>query len=613
MSIQRSIFLALSLSAAMSSISCNATDDFDVSGEIYPVPIGEAGSKDDGVGNPAVAVNANVSDTEVWPVRHMWEERDETPESRAAGIAWSESSHLNWDEKYSAWIASMKKIPGSGDSSYRDTYEMITPYGKIISSPSLECAEVAMFQRAIFAAWYGLPFFLEATDDSKQRIFFGHFGARTANGRWRNSPLFAKYAANNGWKQGDPWPSDTNLRKMSLDGNKADANDVQPAIGKDAHLGAYVDEIFVNKRAGYFVLYMLDYFYSGSLADTVNTYNLRPEAIRAGDVLIRRWQRNGIGHTMMLKNVRKLDSGLLMAELIQGGMPRHQGEWTDEVEAKSSLTTEDAGGYGETGDTPPIPYWRLGGGIKRFRVARSVGGFWTNTYMPDDKAGWINSTDPSRLVPRPKHFEEILGEVPADQKRDSLVNTVESERKNLMMNPSSCASRSEREKAMDRLRQLADKLNTTQDVLMKQYRKIDDFVFMPLDYTSSKTCCWNTSSSSMYKVIMAYAEEEQAKATQEKMCVEPTVFRARSEKPAGYTGPMDGFQLWRDWAAKQGRSAEWVDANGKPAVWSEDEQCDQRASTDDRQSYSGGPSYCSLFGPPPPVDPPSTGPSDGGP
>jgi hypothetical protein len=603
MSIQRSIFLALSLSAAFSGFSCSSNDEFDLSGEISPIPIGDEGSKDDGVGNPAVAVNANVSDTEVWPVRHMWEERNETPEARAAGMAWPENSGLSWDEKYSAWISAMRKIPASSDQTYGDTYELMTPYGKTLAAPALECAEVAMFQRAVFAAWYGLPFFMEGIDDQKQRIFFGHFGARTASGRWRNSPLFSKYAANANWKQGDAWPTDSTLSKMTLDGNKADANDIQPAISKDAHLGAYLDQIFVNKRAGYFILFMLDYFYSGSLADPVNTYNLKPEAIRAGDVLIRRWQRNGIGHTMLLKTVRTLDSGLLMAEIVQGGMPRHQGQWTDEVEAKSSLMDEDAGGDGATSDTPPIPYWKLGGGIKRWRVARALNGMWTNTYMPEDKVNWINSTDPTNLVPRPKHFGDILGEVPPEQKRDSLLAQITAQRANLQMNPSSCESRTERENAFDSLRGLAEKLNTTQDALMKQYHTLDDFVFTPLYYSSAKTCCWDTSSASMYRIVMDYAKEEQANATAQMKCVTPTVFRAHPDKPAGYTGPMDGYQLWRDWAAKKGRSAEWVDANGKPAEWHEDETCDQRANMDDSENSIYGGAYCDLFGPPPPPDP----------
>ncbi len=586
--------------------ACSPAEDLDVAGQIYPVPFDEEG-KDDGPGQAAIRVDADVTDTQVWAVRHMWEERDETPEARAEGLAWSANSHLNWDEKYAAWVQSMPKTPFA-DNPERVTFEIITPQGKRIGGPSLECAEMAMFLRAVFSAWYGLPFFMEARDGSGGRVFFGHFGTRTPNGRWRNSPAFSKYADHSAtWKPGKPWPQDAGLRRLKLGGNAPNASaDDQPMIAADARTGAYMDELFLNKRAGYLVLYILDYFYSGSLADTVNTYNLKPEAIRAGDVLIRRWQRNGIGHVFQVKNVTVGGDGRPMAEMIYGGMPRHQGEWSDEVEGKSSLTGDDTGGTGLSGDTPSVPFWKLGGGLKRWRVARNIGGSWTNTYMPEDKGNWINATDGARLGARPKQFERVLGEVPPEQKRDSLLKTIESTRKNLMENPSSCASRTDRDKAMYKLLSLADKLGTTEAQLVKEYRKLEDYVFQPLSYSSSKTCCWNSSSTSMYRVIMDYAADERQK---QQMCAEPTVFRAEQEVPAGYKGPVDGYQRWRHWAAQMGRSAEWIDAGGKPAVWSEDEQCEQRGVMED---YVSRQIYQDLCPPqPPPPDSPS-GPVDGG-
>ena len=588
------VLFALALSIPLGG--CAAEDDLDWSGTIEPVPLGSA--KDDGPGQPAISATEDGGDTQAWKVRHLWEERDENPEARAAGIAWPANSHLNWDEKYAAWVQSMEKTPFHSDAD-RMSFTIVTPFGKTLPAPALECAEVAMFLRVTFASWYGLPFFMEARDPKAGRVFFGHFGIRSAAGRWGNTPSFAKFADYTGsWNPGQPWPKDAKLRAQKLGGNAADASaDDQPMIGPDAHIGAYMDELHLNKRAGYLAMFILDFFYSGSLADQVNTYNLKPEALRAGDVLIRRWQKNGIGHVIPIKRITQLE-GKPMAEVAYGGMPRHQPEWGDEVEGKSVLTGSDTGGSETFGD-PPTPYWKLGGGLKRWRVARNIGGYWVNTFMPEDKQYWINGSDGEALGARPKQFETILGEVPAEQKRDSLLKSIESSRKNLMENPSSCSSRADRDKAMSKLLGLAGKLGLQSEELSKQYRIFDDFVFKPLYYSSSKTCCWNKSSKSMYRIVMDYAAEEQEKA---KACVEPTLFRAEKDVPAGYAGPRDGYQRWRHWAAQKGRSAEWIDVEGQPAKWSEDELCEQRAVEEDTVQSVLWQSMCPAP-PAPPQDP----------
>jgi hypothetical protein len=580
----------LGLVALVLWAGCSSGDpgDLDLSGKLYPVPI-DGNGKDDGVGQPGPSASQDFSDTEAWKVRNQWTDRDNTDEARAAGMAWPAHSGLTWDQKYSAWIGAMQKIPAV-QLSYGEegsTYQLLTPYGKTMPAPSLECAETAMFLRATFAAWYGLPFYMEARDAKNQRVFVGHFGARTLTGRWGSSPAFAKYSdKTSGWHPGDAWPSDATLRRQALVDSAGNPDDPQKMIADDAHFGAYADEIFLNKRAGYLVVYILNFFYSGSLADPVNTYNLKPEAIREGDVLIRRWQRNGIGHTMVVKHMSQNSLGQPMAEIVAGGMPRHQGEWSDEVTAKDDLSLEDGGGMGSSDDKPtPVPYWQLGGGIKRWRAARVMNGSWINTYMPDDQASFISSTDPVHLTPRPSRFKDYLGEVPAPEKRDALLKQIDDARTNLSGNPSSCESRKDRERAFENLYALADKLGTTAGDLERQYRRIDDFVFRELDYTSSKTCCWDSSSPQMYGIIMAYAQAEQQAAQAAMMCKAPTVFRAHAEVPAGYTGVADGYQLWRNWAAQQGRSAEWIDAKGQPAVWHEDEECNQRVAADDTEDF----------------------------
>ena len=192
----------------------------------------------------------------------------------------------------------MKKVAGLN---YGETFEFVTPFGKALPSPTLECAEVAIFLRVTFASWYGLPFFMTTTDHQGVRVYFGHFGARTATGRYTNMPSFktaykdysnmpaSEYQAN--------WPKDSKLRAKKLAGNDDDNMDY---IFPGAKAGGYFDEIYLNKRVGHFVCLLLDYFGSANVANSRNTYNLKPQSLRVGDVLVERWQASGIGHTLVV-------------------------------------------------------------------------------------------------------------------------------------------------------------------------------------------------------------------------------------------------------------------------------------------------------------------------
>ena len=71
----------------------------------------------------------------------------------------------------------------------------------------------------------------------------------------------------------------------------------------------WLDEIHLNKRAGYFTVMALDYLGSANLADSANTFNIVPDTVRAGDMLLERWQRSGIGHTLVVKDVVQLGEG----------------------------------------------------------------------------------------------------------------------------------------------------------------------------------------------------------------------------------------------------------------------------------------------------------------
>ena len=37
-----------------------------------------------------------------------------------------------------------------------------------------------------------------------------------------------------------------------------------------------------------------------------------------------------------------------------------------------------------------------------------------------------------------------------------------------------------------------------------QYRIFEDYVFAELEYTESKTCCWNSSNSAMFQIAMDF-------------------------------------------------------------------------------------------------------------
>ena len=78
------------------------------------------------------------------------------------------------------------------------------------------------------------------------------------------------------------------------------------------------------------------------------------------------------------------------------------------------------------------------------------------------------------------------------------------------------------------------------------WRHRDDFIFAELEYTKSKTCCWNSTNNAMYQTIVDFnaKREEEAGA-----CLPPVVFKATD----------GGYDLFRDH-----NPVGWVD-------WSEDE------------------------------------------
>ena len=314
-------------------------------------------------------VSTDTSRTQVWSAVNKWEDRD-TAAARAAGVAWDVDSGLNWDEKYALWIQSMPRT--TGVMGY-PTFIVTTPWGKTLESPALECAEMSIFLRITFSAWYELPFVMESMDSSGKRVYFGHNGVRTANGRYANSPeyalLYRDYSTMSPEDYQESWPEDTVLRGRSLDGG----SDEQPMIGDGATTGTYLDEIHLNKRAGHFIMLALNYLGSANLADANNAYNIVPEAVRPGDA---RWSSAGSGSasatpwwsrtwTVLGEEPRLARvSGPDAAAAGQVGVGRG-------VEELLHHQLGPARGEQLEGDE----YARLGGGPKRWRVTKNIDGY----------------------------------------------------------------------------------------------------------------------------------------------------------------------------------------------------------------------------------------------
>jgi hypothetical protein len=542
-------------------------DEYGMLGPLSPTP---PPGKEDGLNRRGLAVNTDTRRTQVWNAVNRWEDTD-TEAARAAGVAWGQDSGLSWDDKYALWIQSMPRTTGVMGYS---TFVLTTPWGKTLESPALECAELSIFLRATFAAWYGLPFFMEAMDSHGTRIYFGHNGVRTASGRYAGTPeyavLYRDYSAMSPDEVEDSWPEDAGLRARALAGGE----DEQPMIGEGATTGTYLDEIHLNKRAGHFIMLALNYLGSANLADANNAYNIVPEAVRPGDSLVERWQRVGIGHTLVVKDVTELGEGSLDAALVSGSMPRRQGKWESGVASKSYFTSDQTGGEGTNFDGDE--YVALGGGLKRWRVTKNIDGYWTNTFMAADEAHWIASTDHPRLAARPARFALLLGQIPPEQARDGLVASIADARAHLASFPASCAARERRERAFADLYDLMGReFQMPRAEVDRRWRSEEDYVFAELEYTRSRTCCWDSTTADMHEIVMDLAAAERAAADADGECRPPSVFMSQS----------DGYERWRAFAASTGRAAAW-----RP--WSEDESCPQRGITRDTARASAATDYC---------------------
>jgi hypothetical protein len=507
--------------------------------------------------------------TEVWKVTTRWYKKD-----AAAGLAWDADSDLDWDQKYGLWIKSLERT-GRSDG-YGDTFIVTTPQGKTLEVPALECAELLMALRVAFASWHALPFVMEATDRDGARLFAGHFGFRTKSGRYKNTAKYkTRYNDYSHLSDADAmsiWPQDTKLRKRALYGG----GDENEWLHADAKAGWYFDELFLNKRVGHFLMMLLPYFGSVHLVDDLNAFHVQPEAVHEGDILLKRWQKRGIGHVMLVKNVEHFGNQMSI-EIASGSMPRRQAVWETPTSTKRAYTSDRTGGEGENYDG--AEYVNLGGGAKRFMTHAVIGGRWTAWLHSSARPTFIHWNRKDERAGRPARFEQLLSTPSPETLRDDLLAAIEAKREHLRQYPASCSARISREELWsDLYTLLQNEFGMDRKAADLEHRIIDDYVFAELVYDKSRTCCWNSSNTDMYDVIVAFAEGEQKDAKDADSCVSPSVFMMRD----------GGYDLFEAKADDMNLSGAWN-------PWSADESCPQQATvTTDTEEVHGWTPWCEL-------------------
>ncbi|MEP6859783.1 MAG: hypothetical protein ABJE66_04130 [Deltaproteobacteria bacterium] len=550
---RRALCLCLVAASALSACTDTPSDDTDNVTELDPgPPLG----KEDSAGIAALSATADYSDSAAWVVKNQWEDTN-TADAKLAGMAWPANSGLDWDQKFSAWVGSFQQIP-SIDTWFK-TVTISTPFGKSVPGPKIDCADLAILLRVSFAAWYHLPIYLVGYDGNT-RVYFGHFGVRTAAGPWKDAPLFAQYkdySTETPAQYGASWPKDTVLR-----GRGISAGDELPFLGAGAREGAFLDEIHLNKRAARLVLFTQAYLGSHNMVDSQNTYNLVPESVRTGDVLMFARSTKVDGHTTIVTRADHIDAGRMQIESIYGNDPPAQPAWQDPGSSRSLFTDNEGGGpvlntpYGGT-----TLYSHLNGGLKRFRVAKIKNGKWFNTWMNADEASWINDTDYAKIGARIATFTALLADGDPAVQRDQLLSVIAEKRAYLQDHPSSCAARTGREDAFTSLYGLMeDKFGMDHTAVDNLYRtSIEDYIFQPLDYSKSRTCCWNHTTNKMYAVIAAYVG-----SLQMGNCATPPVFMLKS----------NSYDPFASYATTTGHGTDWV-------PWTQDEDCAAAGATDD--------------------------------
>jgi hypothetical protein len=560
-------WLVTGLVLVAAGCTSNANDD---DGSVTELDPGPPLGKEDSAGVASLPVSGDYSSTQAWTVSNQWEDTD-TADARKAGIVWDANSGLDWDQKFSMWVGSFQQIPNI--DGWFQTITISTPFGKSVPGPKIDCADLALLLRISFAAWYHLPIYFVGYDGNTP-VYFGHFGVRTASGQWSHAPAFASYTdySNETPDQyGAKWPQDVPLRTRGVS-----PGDELPFLGPGAREGAFLDEIHLNKRAARLVLFAQAYLGSHNMVDSRNMYNIVPEALRTGDVLMFARSPSVDGHTTIVTRVTQVAPGSVKAEAVYGNDPPAQPQWQDPGETRSLFTDNEGGGpvlntpYGGT-----TLYSHLNGGLKRYRVAKVKNGKWMNTWMDADEASWINDTDYDRIGARIAQFAALLADPDPAVQRDQLLNVINEKRTYLQDHPASCAARTGREDAFTQLYALMSaSFGMDRTAVDGQYRtSIEDYVFAPLDYSKSRTCCWNHTTHAMHDIIIAYVASQSASG-----CVDPAIFKLTA----------NSYDPFASFATSSGQGAAWLD-------WSADESCPPANATDDVVlPDSGLTPWCSL-------------------
>ncbi len=522
-----------------------------------------------------------ASNAEVWTIENQWADKT-TANAKKAGVAWEADSGLTWDRKFTKWVESMERVDGAvrsgGYKSSAKTLRFRTPQGRVVDGPVLECADVAIWLRVTFAAWYHLPFFM--TGYSKgQPIYFGHFGVIDKAGNPVSGyPLFKTLYKDTekSWKAGDAWPSDSTLAKKHV-GSDDDASGVLvdgKPLPAGAGAGAYFDQTFLNKRVGHLLVLLDVNFGSAHLADGTVTYHAKAPSLHAGDVLVERWQKTGIGHVLPVMSVARPTPETLRATLASGSMPRRQPSWDTASGSTYYFGNEATGGAGTAYDG--TPYAKLGGGLKRWRQPVVSGGRWFANVPVDDRGNWIPDDSYTAIAERPELFKKMMKEQDPEVAKQTAIRLVNEARTTLKDKPASCSTRTKREDAFKALYDvMGAEFGKTKAQVDTEFRTLEDFVFAELSYSASKTCCWNSTTTAMSEIVMDFATKEQEAAKAKSVCVQPTPFMNQK----------DGYARWKAHAATIGRAADWRE-------WSEDEPCAQRAATEDVPTAAGKTAYC---------------------
>ncbi len=444
---------------------------------------------------------------EVWQPLHKW--TDTAPNGDT------------YEQFYSTWLESIQQDDEAA-TGYKVNYVLAD--GTVVPAPKLECSDTAMFLRFLFAQEYALPMIVYGNGTA-----MGHFGWIKPNGaRGRHYTQYQLDA---------PRGSDPALQGV----NRYLPEKLQVYPHDDATIGQYMDAVLTNKRFGVFIQDVLLMYFSGNVAEPANTYYIKPEYIRAGDVQMHRhhpW--DGIGHTITIQKVNSLNGFLQSVDLIQSYMPTHP--WISD-------------GYSELTSYRPNP--ENFSGLRRWRRPALHNGRW---YLEKDSS--VAATE-EEVVNNPETFKALF-DISAEEQVSALLETIENSRIAQRDNPNSCRRRENREEAFAILYELYQTKYelysamgfqsepTFEEIRLavdRQYRTINDFIWAEMHYEGSWVCHWNPGNTainqSMYDAAVAYNQQ----VALANGCQGLRVFR--SENVDNYDG-SDGFDDLKEWALQNG-------------------------------------------------------------